>query len=446
MPDNASVPSDGDVVPVPVTTLDLADPTPVPVNGEGAGLVLVRLHGVPLGVVHPRDVTSMDAEQAVRWATDHLAGPVAEHLALDGLGPEELEAGLALPAADCAAAAATVGRPVSVVICTLGQDERLVRTVRSVLDQTYRPLEVVVVDNQPATGAVRAMLAGVADERLRVVSEPCRGLSAARNAGVRAATGGVVAFTDDDAHADREWIARLVAPYRHPGVVATTGLVLPAELATRAQLLFEEFGAFDKGLRRTVWAMGNRDLAAIGPRGDGGALFPYSAGVYGSGNNMSFDRRWLVGSGQFDEALGAGSLTRGGEDLDAFCTVLLTGGVLVYEPAAIVWHSARRDLDALRSQLRGYGSGLSAMLTKQLIGGPRAALGIVRRVPAGLVRLLAPGSEKNAGRSAGYPAELSRVELRGVLAGPVLYVRGRREARRRRAAAPLAAADAPSAR
>ncbi len=351
------------------------------------------------------------------------------HLAEDGL-VGDLAAALAEARTVACSRRASGAAPVlvSVVVCTIGEDPRLLRTVSSVLEQSYADLELVVVDNRPGSGRVAELLRDVTDERLQVVAEPKRGLSAARNAGVRAARGDLVAYTDDDAYADRDWITRLVEPFRRSAeVVCTTGLVLPSELETRAQLLFEEFGAFDKGFERTVWTQRPATPAALGRRGDGGVLFPYSAGVYGSGNNMAFRRGWLE-EHPFDESLGAGTITRGGEDLDAFLRVVLAGRVLVYEPAAVVKHAGRRELDALEVQMYGYGSGMSAVVLKHVLR-PRRALAVARRLPAGVRKLLDPASDKNEGRSGSFPRELVRAELRGYLAGPLLYVRSRRQDR-----------------
>jgi cellulose synthase/poly-beta-1,6-N-acetylglucosamine synthase-like glycosyltransferase len=408
----------------------------VPDAGPGRpARVLVRLHGHPLGVVEV-DADARAADGGAAAALAAFGDAVVAHLAADGLDPARRH-----EAARCAWDGPEPHGLVSVVVCTIGEDPRLRATVESVLAQSYADLEVVVVDNRPGTSRVAEHLAGIEDPRVRVVTEPCRGLSAARNAGLRAARGEVVAYTDDDARADRDWVRHLAgALAADPRVVAATGLVVPDELRTQAQHLFEEFGGFDKGVSRTLWAARPFALPA-GLRhevGEHGALFPYSAGVYGSGNNMAFRTSWLRSSGLFDEALGAGSLTKGGEDLDAFVTVMLAGAALVYEPAAIVRHSARATMPELSAQLYGYGSGNSAAIVKHVLGGPRGALAVARRVPAGLRRLLDPRSGKNERRTEGYPPDLARQELRGFAAGPALYVRSRREARRRRAADPLA--------
>ena len=436
----AAASSPEDYVPIPVAELELASEQPAPrPNALGQIAVLVRLHGVPLGALSLMQRDGSADRDLRAHATRVLREPLLQHLQRDGL---TLTAEGAVPSTtSCALVHPGSARQVSVVICTLGEDPRLVQTVRSVLAQTHENLELLVVDNRPASGRVRAMLADVDDPRLRILAQPRPGLSAARNAGAAAAHGSVVAFTDDDAFADAGWVHELTRPFdEHPDVVCTTGLVLPAEIVTPAQAWFEEFGAFDKGFARTVWTTAERpDLAALGRRGEGGVLFPYSAGVYGSGNNMAFRSSWLQTSGLFDEALGAGTIARGGEDLDAFLTVMLGGGVLVYDPRAIVKHYARSDMAALQKQMYGYGSGMAAVVVKHFVASPRRAVGIAARLPAGLRRLLDPRSEKNAAKSTAYPPELARSELSGYAAGPVLYLRSRRQAARRRRSHPDAA-------
>ncbi|ALJ21650.1 family 2 glycosyl transferase [Microbacterium sp. No. 7] len=338
---------------------------------------------------------------------------------------------------------------VSVVLCTLGRDPRLRETVDRLLAQTHRDLEVVVVDNDPATGAARALVDGIRDARLRVVDEPCRGLSSARNAGVAAARGGIVAFTDDDALPDADWVETIAGAFAadpDDDVWCVTGLVLPAGYRTSAQLLFERAGGFGKGFALAWWRRTPTPrLVALGPEGAQGPTFPYLGSDFGSGNNMAFRRQALHRIGGFDEALGAGTLARGGEDLDAFRAVYLAGGGILYQPRAIVRHDHREDLAGLREQLYGYGVGMTAVLTKLVLTRPTALAGMVRRLPGSARGLLAPGSEKNGGKGPGYPRALDRAELRGCLAGPVLYLRSRRRARVRRRAGAAPASTVVSA-
>ncbi len=412
-----------DFLAVPVTELELTDATPAPTpNKHGQIWLLVRRDGVPVGSIvrlEPGPLVAGD----LRPLADELFGhgragavnlgdrPTPEA----GGGPEPVAAAVR----------------VTVVLCTLGRDERLRTAVTSVLDQRGVDLELLVLDNDPSSGRVPARLADIRDPRLRVVEEPRRGLSFARNRGLVQCRGSVVAFTDDDACADPEWLVNLLRPLgQDRRVVCTTGLVLPAEISTQAQVWFEAFGGFDKGFERLVWsARDDAGLAALGTTGTRGILFPYAAGAYGSGNNMAFDVSWLRSRGGFDVTLGAGMPPRGGEDLDAFLRVILDGKVIVYEPRALVRHHARAGTADLHDQMYGYGSGMSAVIVKNLLGRPRAALSLLGRFPAGVRFLLDPGSAKNADRGSSYPRSLSRSELKGYLAGPFLYVWSRARVR-----------------
>jgi O-antigen biosynthesis protein len=140
---------------------------------------------------------------------------------------------------------------------------------------------------------------------------------------------------------------------------------------------------------------------------------------------MAFRTDVLRRLGGFDLALGPATPAKGGEDLAALFDVVANGYQLAYVPGAIVYHPHRRDYDALRNQLYGYGMGLTAYLTRTLCERPLRTLEVLGKVPYGLYFTLSPHSKKNAKKAAGYPAELSKMELRGMLAGPWCYLRGR---------------------
>ncbi|MEW5423509.1 glycosyltransferase family 2 protein [Amorphus sp. 3PC139-8] len=105
---------------------------------------------------------------------------------------------------------------VSVIVPTLRRPDRLVRAIRSLLDQALPVgvvLEIVVVDNAPEGGS-EAVLASLCDpgaHHLRVVHEPRLGVATARNAGLAAATGDLVGFLDDDCTAAPDWLATRIA-------------------------------------------------------------------------------------------------------------------------------------------------------------------------------------------------------------------------------------------
>lgn len=94
---------------------------------------------------------------------------------------------------------------VSIVLPTRDRPALLPRAVASVLEQLYGPWELVVVDDGD-TDAVEEVLAGVEDDRIVTVSGPRRGLGAARNAGLDAASGDVVCYLDDDNAMHPAWL------------------------------------------------------------------------------------------------------------------------------------------------------------------------------------------------------------------------------------------------
>lgn len=330
----------------------------------------------------------------------------------------------------------------TVVVCTLGSNSILRQTVEALLAQepgadSAIDYDLVVVDNAPASGGTRRMLEGLSDPRLRIVDEPRRGLSWARNTGVLAATGEIVAFTDDDAVPDAAWLRSLVEVFSVDptgAIGGATGLVAPAELAYPAQRWFEEYGGFSKGSDVVVWSLRPvEEIAALGRPGEGGPLFPITTARVGAGASMAFRRHVLDEIGPFDCALGAGTASEGGEDLDAFSRVLYAGYSIVYTPDAVVWHTHRRTRRELERQLHGNGAGMAALITKSMAIRPSAMLRLVGRSWA-ILRRVSPGSERNSSRSADFPDSLSKAEFRGFLRGPAGLVRARWTARKTAAA------------
>jgi GT2 family glycosyltransferase len=310
-----------------------------------------------------------------------------------------------------------------VVVATRDRPFQLLRTLEDLLVQTYPRFELIVVDNRPGAGFTREAVTGRygADPRVRYLPEPRVGLSAARNAGLAHARGALVAFTDDDVTIDRHWLSSLAQVFLDDRETAcVTGLILPLELDTPAQLWFEQFGGFAKGFQRRSFH--------LGPGHPRDALFPYAPGRFGSGANAAFRTGVLRALGGFAMELGAGTPTRGGEDLDAHLNVLHAGHRLVYQPRALVWHPHHLDLPGLSRQIHRYGIGLSAAMSKRLAGGRDERRAILRRLPAGLAYAVHPGSAKNRSKGPGYPARLTLLELAGMLRGPITYGLARRSA------------------
>lgn len=312
----------------------------------------------------------------------------------------------------------------TVVMCTIARDHAaLVRSVQSLFDLDYPAFDVVVVDNRGRDGdAPLPALPG--GERVRVVVEPRRGISAARNRGIAEATGELVCFTDDDVVVDRGWLRAIGARFAlDPDLAGVGGLVLPLELETVPQLWFEEFyGGFTRSFDPHTWRTG---LVAVDD-----AIFPYAAGRFGAGCNMGFRRSALDRFGGFDVALGTGTPAKGGEDLAMFVTLLANGATVGFEPEAVVRHSHRRTREAFLAQVRDYGIGLTAMYSSLVVADRRHARGLLRRVPAGLRLLLTPRDARSPSRSPSYPRRTLLVQIGGMLRGPTSYLASRRFAAR----------------
>jgi glycosyltransferase involved in cell wall biosynthesis len=330
---------------------------------------------------------------------------------------------------------------IAVVVPTnLGRPTQLRSCVQSLTQLDYPDFEIVVVDNRTGAAPPHEVLESMAGwPRVRVVCERRPGISAARNRGIEATTADVVAFTDDDVRVHPRWLWALGHRFASdPELDAVTGLVLPDELETDAQLLFEQSGSGqDRGFRPVTFRLADQS----GPRwrqllsvpmierhepGTPVTAFPlYATGELGIGSNMAFRTDALRTVGGFDVALGVGTATCGGEDLAMLLELLLAGRSLGYEPSAIVHHTHRRTIKDLEIQLRGYGVGFSAMVFSLVLRDFRRLRGFAVALPRGLRAMLNPDSTKRSGRNDDYPKQLSRAELRGMLTGPGAYLRER---------------------
>jgi O-antigen biosynthesis protein len=407
-----------------------------------AARCLVRLAGDPIGfvVVDLADGDVGPAQLAASiWAA--LSTDVREHARLlggsapDRLGAEGIRIDVRTGVDEhCGPLDATV------VVATRDRPASLERCLRSILAMDRLPAEVIVVDNAPSDDAARAVVDGLAADAavsIRYVREDRSGLAIAHNAALAHVRTTVVAFTDDDVIVDSLWLGRLAGAFSAAeGIACVTGMIVPAELATREQLWIEQYAGFNKGFKRKLF-----DLADHRPNDP---LFPLTAGSLGSGANMAFTMSFLRQLGGFDVALGAGSGAFGGDDLAAFHDAIAGGWRLVYEPSAIVRHHHHRSYDSLRRQVYGYGAGLTAYLTHCVVSHPRRLPTLARRSVAGALHILSPSSSKNTARPDDYPTALVWAERRGMLVGPLAYVRARWKRRAASWALPVLAEGSPS--
>ncbi len=259
---------------------------------------------------------------------------------------------------------------VTVAVCTRDRTEDLARCLEALAAIRYPALDVLVVDNAPTSDSTERLVRGQCLP-VRYVREGRPGLDWARNRAIEEATGDILAFTDDDVIVDAGWVHALARAFAaDPAVSAVTGLVVPLELETDAQVLFERYRSFARGFaQRRVFAGG----------GGGSVAARYgAAGDFGTGANMAFRRDLFDRIGPFDPALDVGTPTRGGGDLEMFFRVLKEGYTLMYEPRALVRHRHRRDLPGLRRQMTDHGIGFSSYLMRTALRYPEERVAIAR--------------------------------------------------------------------
>ncbi len=209
---------------------------------------------------------------------------------------------------------------ISVVICTYTEKrwDTLVAAITSVQQQSMLPHEIIVVsDNNPALAArMREQFTAITVAE----NNGQRGISAARNVGVAVASGDIVAFIDDDAIANNDWLLQMARCYKDARVIGVGGNVLPKWTGERPRWLPEEFD----------WVVG------CSYRGLPQKASPVRNFI---GCNMSFRREVFSAVEGFDDELGrVAAHPVGCEETDLCIRVgqHWPDRILLYEPQAVV--------------------------------------------------------------------------------------------------------------
>lgn len=298
--------------------------------------LLVRDHGEPLGFVEA-DITERR----------RIGGTIDVRTLQRAIRP--------MPVPERRPAAGLVLPSVTVVLCT---DGAAGTTMRSVLANEYPDFDVVVVSHgADDSGAATVAIAG---RRVTTIAAPAGGLAAARNAGLLAASGDVVAFVAEGAVVDGDWVAALAGAFAaDPDVACVTGLVPSAELRTPAQRWHDDRTAAGRTVRRRLFRLDDTD--------DAPPHHPFAAAAYGTGDNLAVHRATALRIGGFDTAFGPGTRVGAGDDLDLFTRLLFAGSAIAVEPAAIAWQRSADDVASLRAAAAAHGHGLGAWMTKNAI-------------------------------------------------------------------------------
>jgi glycosyltransferase involved in cell wall biosynthesis len=216
---------------------------------------------------------------------------------------------------------------ISAIICTFKRPDYLRHALRSLCEQSLscEEYEVIVVDN-----AVEARVQRVVKEfedgrvNLRYLPEENVGLSRARNTGLKAAVGRYVAYLDDDARADTQWLEALVDAFEQAS---------PAPAAIGGRVWLDWQG------EKPNWVP-DRHLSLYTYVDHGNGAHSLRDDEYLVGANIAFEKDALRSVGGFDPNLGRqGLVLLSGEEAAILAQLQQMGKSVYYEPAAVVWHS-----------------------------------------------------------------------------------------------------------
>jgi O-antigen biosynthesis protein len=221
---------------------------------------------------------------------------------------------------------------ISVVVCTYNGASTIRDTLEALRDLDYPSFEVIVVNDGSTDGTAQI----VSSYSYRVIYEENQGLSRARNTGIAAATGEIVAFIDDDAYPDPDWLRFLALSFMGAKYAAVGGPNLaPPTDGWRA------------------------DAIANAPGGPNAVLLTDRIAEHIPGCNMAFRKSALETIGGFDPVF-----RTAGDDVDVCWRLRDRGEVIGYSPAAVVWHHRRRSFRTYWKQQVGYGKAESLLEKK----------------------------------------------------------------------------------
>ncbi|HKB06964.1 MAG TPA: glycosyltransferase [Candidatus Polarisedimenticolia bacterium] len=215
---------------------------------------------------------------------------------------------------------------ISVVVCSYNGSRTIRECCQGLAGLTYPDYEVIVVDDgsTDGTGDIPA------EYGFRVIRTTNHGLSSARNTGLGAATGDIVAYIDDDAYPDPHWLHYLALTFLEPSSTRHAGVGGP-NLSPPGDGLVA-------------------DSVARAPGGPSHVLLSDSTAEHIPGCNMAFRRSRLLAIGGFDP-----QFRTAGDDVDVCWRLQAKGFTLGFSPSAVVWHHRRNSIRAYLRQQRGYG-------------------------------------------------------------------------------------------
>jgi glycosyltransferase involved in cell wall biosynthesis len=213
---------------------------------------------------------------------------------------------------------------VSVVVCAYNAERTMHSCLASLQHLNYPNYEVIVV-NDGSTDKTQLICNDFS--YIRLINQENMGLSVARNVGLEAALGEIVAYTDSDCDADPDWLNYIVTTFKSTGLSAVGGPNFPPP---------------EDSLVPSV--------VAVSPGGPTHVLLTDDTAEHIAGCNMAFYKSVLSSIGGFDPQFRAA-----GDDVDICWRLQDAGYTIGFSPSAIVWHFRRNTVRDYLNQQRGYG-------------------------------------------------------------------------------------------
>lgn len=223
---------------------------------------------------------------------------------------------------------------VSVVVASYNGDRTLKACLESLQHLNYPDYEVILVDDGSTDGTPEIARQNPAVRYIR--HEKNLGLSLARNTGIDAARGEIIAFTDSDCRADADWLYYLV------------GSLLNSEFAGMGGPNF--LPPEDSPVAAAVM---------VSPGGPAHVMLDDVQAEHIPGCNMAFYKWALTGIGGFDPIF-----RQAGDDVDVCWRLQQAGRKIGFSPSAFVWHYRRSTLGAYLKQQQGYGEAEALLVRK----------------------------------------------------------------------------------
>jgi GT2 family glycosyltransferase len=221
---------------------------------------------------------------------------------------------------------------ISVVVCSYNGARTIAQTLAALQKLDYPDYEVIVIDDG-STDRTSAITGSYPVKLLRTENQ---GLSAARNRGLEAATGDIVAYIDDDAYPDPHWLTYLASIFLRSDHAGIGG---------------PNFAPTDDG---TI-----AECVANAPGGPVHVLLSDEVAEHVPGCNMAFRRERLMAIGGFDTQFRVA-----GDDVDVCWRLQERGWTIGFAPTAVVWHHRRNSIKAYFRQQRGYGKAEALLADK----------------------------------------------------------------------------------